>query len=501
MNQMQSDMDLAAIRDRIAAHDAATNIDTDADEMRRLGYLAIDAIVEHLTTLADGPTGRRAERAEMEALLRSPLPSGTTPFETLLEDFRSKILDYAFHLSHPRFFAYIPSSPTYASVLGDALATAANLFLGNWLEASAAAEVEIIVLDWFKEMIGMTSPEAGGVLTSGGSVANLTALAVARHTRLDDETENAVIYISDQTHSSIERAARLLGFRASQIVSVATGADYRIDLAQLEAQITSDREAGKRPFCVVGNGGTTNSGAVDDLRGASEIARRHGLWFHVDAAYGGFAVLTERGRRLLDGLPLADSVTLDPHKWLYAPFEAGCILFRDARLARATFHLLPDYLQDMPREVENVNFYDYGIQLTRGFRALKLWFSLRHYGVETFRALIDRSLDLAALAAALVARSGKIELLSAPQLGVVCFRYAPAGLQSGSAEDRLNRLNTDLVARVIASGEATLSSTRLRGRVAIRLCALNRRTTAADIERTVDLLERLGDEIWTSSNT
>ena len=492
-----ADEQAAALKSRIAATAPLAGIDADPDEMRRMGYRAVDAIVEHLTTLGDRPTGRRANRAEMEALLREPLPQGRASFDQLLSDYREQILEYAFHLAHPRFFAYIPSSPTYAAILADALATAANLFLGNWLEAAAAAEVEIVVIDWFKEMLGIDEPEAGGLLTSGGSVANLTALAVARHAKLSDETAGAVVYASDQTHSSVERALRLLGFRPDQFARVPADGAYRLDGAALERRIDADERAGRRPFCLVANGGTTNTGAVDDLTRAAGICAARGLWLHVDAAYGGFAALTGRGRSLLAGVERADSITLDPHKWLYAPFEAGCVIFRDARQSRAVFHLLPDYLQDMPREAENVNFYDYGPQLTRGFRAFKLWFALRFYGVETYRALIDRSLDLAQLAALRLGRSPAIELLNEPSLGIVCFRHVPAGLRVGDPADeaRLDRLNAELVERVIASGEAVLSSTRVGGRFALRLCVLNHRTTIEDVERAVALVGRLGNEL------
>lgn len=492
---LPTDEQLAALKARITALDRLAQIDTDPEEMRRMGYQAIDTIVEHLSTLKDRPTGRQAERAEMEKLLREPLPEGRVPFEQLLDDYREKILGHAFHLAHPRFFAYIPSSPTYAAILADALATAANLFLGNWLEASAAAQIEIIVIDWFKEMIGMTAAEAGGILTSGGSVANLTALAVARHAKLNDEMDGAVIYASDQTHASVERAARIIGFRPQQFVYLPTDEHFHFDFGELERRLADDRRAGRRPFCLIANGGTTNTGAVDALDQAAVAAGQHDLWLHVDAAYGGFAALTERGRRLLGGIERADSVTLDPHKWLYAPFEAGCVIFKNAQQSSATFHLLPDYLQDMPREAENVNFYDYGIQLTRGFRALKLWMALRFYGIETYRALIDRSLDLAQLAALLMRRSPLLEVFNEPQLGVVCFRYVPFAPQTAADQARLDQINAALVERVIASGEATMSSTRLRGRFAIRFCVLNHRTLTSDVEQAVALVERLGNEV------
>ncbi len=495
--KLRSDDQIEALKSRLTSLDHLARIDTDPEEMRRMGYQVIDTIVERLTTLSDQPTGRNAERAEMEALLRTPLPEDRVAFEQLLKDYRDKILHYAFHLDHPRFFGYIPSSPTYVSILGDALATAANLFLGNWGEAAAAAQVEIIVIDWFKQILGLKAAEAGGLLSSGGSAANLIALAVARHAKLADEIKGAVIYASDQVHSSVERAVRILGFRAEQFVRVATDDKYCLDLNELEHRIAADRQAGHLPFCVIGNGGATNTGAVDALDLVANICARHGLWFHVDAAYGGFAALTERGRRLLSGIERADSITLDPHKWLYTPYEAGCVIFQDARLAKATFHLLHDYLQDMPREEEKINFYDYGLQLTRSFRALKVWMALRFYGIETYRTLVERSLELAQLAALLMRRSPVIELFNEPQLSVICFRYVPEGFTPQRAEDEawLDQLNDELLKRIVASGEAMLSSTRLRGRFVIRFCALNHRTQASDVERTVALIERLGNEL------
>ena len=492
-----TDEKLTALKSRIAAFDQLANIDANPEEMRRMGYQAIDALVEHLSTINQRPAARRAERAEMEKLLREPLPAGHLAFEQLLSDYQEKIVSYGFQLAHPRFFAYIPASPTYVAILADALATAANLFLGNWLAAPAAAEIELIVIDWFKEIIGFHAAEAGGILTSGGSVANLTALAVARHTKLNDEMQGAVIYASDQTHTSVERAARIIGFRQEQFVYVATDEYFRLDFNALEQQIEADKRAGRRPFCLIANGGTTNTGAVDALEQAAATAKRHNLWLHVDAAYGGFAALTERGRKLLRGIEHADSVTLDPHKWLYAPFEAGCVIFKDVSQSRATFHLLHDYLQDMPRERENVSFYDYGLQLTRGFRALKLWMAMKFYGVETYRALVERSLDLTQLAEALMRRSAVIEVLNEPELSVVCFRYVPAGSKPSSAADeaRLDELNAAMAERIMASGEAFFSSTKVNGHYALRFCVLNHRTQSSDIEQAVALIERLGNEV------
>jgi aromatic-L-amino-acid/L-tryptophan decarboxylase len=366
------------------------------------------------------------------------------------------------------------------------------VFAGTWLESSGPSQVELIVVDWFKGMLGM--PEtAAGLFVSGGSVASLTALATARHAMLNDDTRTARVYFSDQTHASIDRNLRILGISAPQVCRIPTDANFRMDLIELTQQIRRDREAGLRPFAVVANGGTTNTGAVDPLASVAEIAAECSLWFHVDAAYGGFAALTARGQRLLMGIERADSIALDPHKWFYYPFEAGCVLVRRGNLLRETFRITPEYMRDVEREGREVNFCDYGLQLTRSFRALKVWMALKTYGARRFRQVIDRCLDLTEYAARLFESSPRIELVTRPELGIFTFRYVPEKLPS-SNHDFINRFNAKLTARIIASRRMMLSSTQLGSQTVLRLCILNHRTRKEDVKEALKLIEQLGRE-------
>jgi glutamate/tyrosine decarboxylase-like PLP-dependent enzyme len=335
------------------------------------------------------------------------------------------------------------------------------------------------------------------LLVSGGSVANLTALAVARHAVLKDETDDAVVYFSDQIHASIDRGLRLLGIHPRQLRRLPTDAGFRLDTRKLAERIRLDRKAGLRPFVVVANAGTTNTGAIDPLREIAEIARENSLWMHVDAAYGGFAALTERSSKLLAGIERADSVVLDPHKWFYCPFEAGCVIVRQARLMRETFRILPEYMTDVAREDREVNFCDYGVQLTRSFRALKVWMTVKTFGARRLRQVIDQCLDLTAYAARLFQNSPHLEIVTGPSLGIFTFRYVPRerAQVGANGEAFLNRLNEALAARIIASRQLMLSSTRLGPRHVLRFCVLNHRTRKEDVREALRLIEYFGQEV------
>jgi selenocysteine lyase/cysteine desulfurase len=299
-------------------------------------------------------------------------------------------------------------------------------------------------------------------------------------------SEEVVAYVSDQAHSSIARAARVLGFRPEQLRVLPTDEGFRMRPDALVDAMEADLRAGLRPLFVSASAGSTNTGAVDPLPELAAICRERGAWLHVDAAYGGFAALTERGRRLLAGIELADSVTLDPHKWLYQPFECGCLLVRRGRYLREAFEITPDYLKDTEVLAREVNFADRGVQLSRMCRALKLWVSLKFFGVAAFRTAVDRCLDLAREAQARIEASEDLELLVPAALGIVCFRRRFASIDD---EDELARLNAALVEGLTASDEGHISSTRLRGRYALRMCVLNHTSTAADVDRVLDWLE------------
>ncbi len=460
------------------------SLDLTAAEMRAMGYAVVDRLVDRIEGLDGAPAWRGATRAEMRERLAPMAPGEPTPFETLLEELAGAVLPYRGSVDHPRFFAFVPSCPTWPGILGDLLAAGLNVFQGTWLESAGPSALELEVLSWFKEWVGY--PEsAAGLLMSGGSAANLTGMVTARTERLGASWDDGVLYVSRQTHSSVERAARILGFRSDRIRTIAVDDGFRMRPAGLRRAIVEDRARGLRPFLVVANGGATSTGAVDPLAELAEVCEGEGAWLHVDAAYGGFAILADRGRAALAGLGRADSITLDPHKWLFQPFEAGCLLVRRGRDLVDAFHIMPDYLQDtevergaLPDDAE-VNFADRGPQLTRSFRALKIWLTVRFWGLDRIRESVARGIALAERAEDRIRRSPTLELLSPAALGIVCF-HGPDG-EAADAE-RIRRLSE--------SGVGMISSTRVGGRYALRLCILNHRSRWEDVETVISHLER-----------
>jgi aromatic-L-amino-acid/L-tryptophan decarboxylase len=458
-------------------------LELEAEEMRRLGYRAVDLLVDRISNLGDAPAWHGATRAEMEDRLREPPPEEPADPDELWASLQDDVLAFAGHHDHPRFFGFVPSCPTWPGVIGDLISAGTNSFAGTWLQSAGPSAAELVVIDWFRQWLGWP-PQTSGILVSGGSQANLTALACAREAVPGAQSERAVVYLSSEGHSSVPRAVRVLGFRDEQIHLVPVDDLHRIRADGLDAAIKADVAAGKQPFAAVANAGSTNTGAVDPLMEIADVCRSNRIWLHVDGAYGGFAVITERGRAVLEGLERADSATLDPHKWLYQPFEAGCVLVREGTRLGDAFHIMPDYLQDTDIEGREVNFADRGIQLTRSARALKLWLSLKYFGVGAFRAAIDRSLDVAAHAQAVIEDTPELELVSPAMLGVVCFRRRFPDARDLEAE----ALNADLVELLRESGEGFVSSTRVGDRYALRICVLNHRSGEEDVERVLGWL-------------
>ena len=425
--------------------------------MRALGYKTVDALVDWLNDPAALPL-RRATRAEMVARLAGLEPVAGS-FDDALRVLFDDVLPFSSRAAHPRFFAYVPFAGTWPGALGDFIASACNVYAGSWQESAGPSQLELEILDWFKEWVGYP-PAAGGSLVSGGSVANLTALACAREARIGAMRDEIVVYVSDQVHSSIGRGARMLGFRPDQLRILQANDGQQLEPETLAAAFAADEAAGRLPFLAVANAGATSTGAVDPVAELAALCAERNVWLHVDAAYGGFAVVTDRGRAALGELSAADSITLDPHKWLYQPYECGCLLVRDGGALRRAFEIRSDYLRDAHAAAEELNFADYGIQLTRTSRAFKLWLSLRTFGIDAFRDAIDRTLDLAELARRRIEESDAFELAAPPSLGIVCFRRR-------DADDE----QTDgLVAALEESGVGLISSTRVHGHSALRLC-------------------------------
>lgn len=468
----------------------ASALSLSKEEMKAFGYGVIDALVDHFAELADKPVTRKADRSALEKRLREPIPEEGTEAKEVLSRVERDVFGNMMHVDHPRFFAFIPSPSNFVGAMADALASGFNVFSGSWLEGSGPTEIELVTVDWLRQLCGLPDT-AGGLFVSGGSTANLTALAVARESKLGHRSSGAVAYCSDQTHSSVDRALRLLGFDPSQVRKIPSDGDFRLDLRELRREVAADRAAGRRPFCVVANAGTTNSGAVDPLVDLADLCEREGMWLHADAAYGGAAVLSDEERALLEGLERVDSLTLDPHKWLFQPHEIGCVIVRQGRLLKDTFRVVPDYVKDADRAEEEVNLYDYGIQMTRGFRALKLWMSLQVFGLDAFRRAVARGIELAELAEEALRGSPRWEVVTSAQIGILTFRYAPAGWSA----TQIDALNRRLVEDMIEDGFAMISSTVLKGRTVLRMCTNNPRTTESDIEETIRRLGGYGREL------
>lgn len=464
-----------------------SGLEMDAEEMRRLGYLVVDRVVERWMELGEGAAWVGGTRGELEPLLAEDPPEEPRGADSVLSRALRDIIPRAGRIDHPRFFAFIPSSPTWPSILGEYLATGFNIFQGTWLESAGPSQLELVVMEWFRRWLGLPDT-AGGLLTSGGSAANLVALVTARETA--GNPANPVVYLSDQGHSSLERAARIVGVRPEHVRRIPTDGAFRLEISALEEVVARDREIGLHPLVVCGNAGATNTGATDPLRQLADFAGVEDLWFHVDAAYGGFAILTSEGRTTFQGIEAADSVTLDPHKWLFQPYEAGCLMVKDTRILEGVFRILPEYLQDIALGEEQVNFADRGIQLTRRFRALKIWMSVQMLGLKAFRESIQRSMDLARRAEAYIHASDLLEMLGPASLGIVCFRYRASGTDLDPQE--LEELNEAIQGEIVDSGLAMMSSTRLRGAFSLRLAILNYRSTWEDVHSTLRAVEEIG---------
>lgn len=457
------------------------------ETMRELGYRAVDALVDRYRTLPDDPAWKGGSRAEIDArmpLAERPRAAPRDPHE-VLDRAVNQILPEAARIDHPRFFAFIPSAPVWGAVLGHVLATGFNVFQGTWLASAGPSRVEVQVTDWFRRWLEM--PEgAGGVLTSGGSVANLMAVVMARE--LAGNPERPVVYLSDQGHASLRRGSRLAGIPAEGIRTLPTDDSLRISPAAVGRAIDEDRERGRTPILICANGGATNTGRVDPLDELADVARDRGVRLHVDAAYGGFAVLTDRGRRALAGIGRADTVTLDPHKWLFQPFECGGLMARDPAELVRVFGERADYLQDTELGDTQVNFGDRGVQLSRSFRALGIWMTLEMCGLDALRRGIAHGMDLAERAQGRIESSAELRLLSAASLGIVLYRWDPGGMAPG----QVDRANRRIQEQIVQSGLAMVSSTRLDGRYALRLCILNFRTGWDDVEAVLERVEALG---------
>ena len=440
---------------------------------------------------------------EIASLFDEPFPQEPQPMEATLREVEDKVFANSTLYLTPRFFGYINGSGNQAAVLGELLASAVNQLCAKWHFSPAAHEVERRVIRWIAQFIGY-APEAGGCLLSGGSAGNLVGLAVARKQRAPFDAASlgmrggprVTVYVSEEGHASLEKGMVLLGMGRNQLRKIAVTDDFTIDLKALEKQVTEDRENGCHPICVVGNGGTTNTGAVDPLDALAEFCQKQELWFHVDAAYGGPAAGTEAAGKFFRGLNQADSVVVNPHKWLYVPAEAGCILVREPRALRDTFHIAADYLQEKDESDATsdglLDFKDYSPQLSRNFRALKVWMTFKTYGARKLRAAIESNIEIMRYLAERIDQSQDFVRLAPVPLSVVCFQYRTPDISVQGDQKYLDELNNRLLVELEKDGRVFLSGTKIHGMRVLRSCSVNHRLRREDVDFLLDVIRQVG---------
>jgi glutamate/tyrosine decarboxylase-like PLP-dependent enzyme len=470
----------------------------DEPTLRAHGERALGLALGHLAGIRERPVFAPVPPETARRAREEPWPDAGRGPDELLDEVAEAVLPHPFGNGHPRFHGWVNPPPDRAGVLAALLAAAMNPSCagGN----HAAIYVERQVIDWFRQMLGFPAASMG-LLVSGGSMATLTALVVARHVKGGIDVRQSGLrgaprpfrfYQSPEGHSCVRKAVEALGFGSDSIRVIPTGGDYRMNVVALDRAIAEDVANGITPIAVTATAGTVNTGAIDPLDDIASVCAMHGVWLHVDAAYGGPAIVTDEYRGALAGLSRADSVALDPHKWMYVPVEAGFVLVRDGEAMRNAFSLVPPYIRGAG-SAEGVMglpwFSEYGLQQTRGFRALKVWMCVKHLGIAGYKAAIEENIALARYLADRVERCDDLELMAPPALSVVCFRYA------GGDASRSAALNRAILERLQLSGEAFITSTELQGQFSLRACIVNHRSRREDVDRLIDTILRIARDL------
>lgn len=475
-----------------------SSLDVNEVDLQQISTESTKLVIEYLTTIAERPVRAENHAGKTLAAIETELSRKGRPVTDLLAECRT-VMDLSRHNGHPRFFGYVASPSTPIGAYGDLIASALNANITCWRSGPAGTEIERMVVRWLGALIDYDR-DAKGLLTSGGSMANMIALLIAQRRKSGGNTSRQglwnsgppmTLYASEEVHMSIAKAADILGFGRDQVRVIACDERQRMQVDLLRQKIEADRREGLRPFCVVGSAGTVNTGVVDPLSEIANVAREFDLWFHVDGAYGAPGSLDERKKPLFAGLERADSVSLDPHKWLYVPVDAGCLLFRDEAAARGAFSTEDaDYIKTHGyTDEEAFAFWDYGVELSRRFRALKVWLTLQYYGSRRIAQAISEDIALAAYLGELVSNADDFELLAPVELSICCFRYVP---ERGISDAELDRLNERVMEAVQKGGRAYLSNATVNGKFALRACITNFRTTKADIDETVAAVREAG---------
>jgi aromatic-L-amino-acid decarboxylase len=486
-----------ALRRKARGSEEETLDPADWGEALALSRRIVDDAIGYLRDVRDRPVWREMPE-DVRAFFAAPLPRTPHPLADVYRDVATNLMPYPMGNVHPRFWSWYMGSSNFTGAIGDFLAAIQGSNLGGGNHAAALMDRQVV--DWCKEMIGFPA-SAGGTLASGGSMANIIGLTVARNAKAGvDVREHGVaamekplrFYGSDQIHSCHRKATEALGLGNRALRRIPTDAGLCVDLSALSAAIAEDRAAGFRPACVIGTAGTVNTGAIDDLQALATLAAQEDLWFHVDGCIGALIAVAPENAYRVAGIEKADSVALDPHKWLHAPFEAGCALVRDAAAHRAAFAVTPEYLEQTPRGLASGDWlHDYGLQTSRGFKALKIWMSLKEHGVDKFGRLIDQNIAQARYLSALIEAEPLLELVAPTNINIVCYRYRPAGAD----ETALKACNTEIMLRMQETGVAAVSDTTVRGEHCLRAAINNHRTRREDLELLVRESVRLGHEI------
>lgn len=470
------------------------------EDMKSYGYKIVDLIAEHWNSIqTKKPFAEPKTREDLDEIFLEAAPEQPTEANKVLDFIVENVLPNSTYTMHPKFYSFVPGPSNFISTMADTLATGFNIFSGGWLVSSAAAELEIVTINWLLKMFNFPIKQGGGIFTSGGSMANLTALVTARRIKCGDDFSKAVIYLSDQAHSSNIKAIRILGFKKEQIRIIPTDFEFRIGINKLKNAIAKDKLEGLQPFCFIANAGTTNTGTVDPLHEIADICEDENIWLHVDGAYGGAAILAKKGQRMLRGIERADSLTVDPHKWFFQPYEIGCLLVKDASWLSGTFSEKPEYLRDVEGNESEINFYDYGVQLTRRLRALKFYTSIQTYGLAAFRDAVTYNIELTEKVEEHLRNSKVWEVVSPATLAVINFRYHP--INENLEEKVIDELNQKISQRVMETREAVFVTTILNKQIVLRMCLINPKTTFEDVLETLTNCEQYGKEILNSLKT
>ncbi len=472
----------------------------DWEQLLALGHRMLDDMFRHLRTLPDQPAWQPLPR-HVVAALNEPLPSEGQPAADVYEEFLENVLPYTSGNRHPRAWGGVRGNGTPLAMLADMLASGMNAHVGGGQQAPTLVEQQ--VLTWMKQVMGMPA-SSSGLLTSGCTMANMLGLAVARHAKAEFNVRKQglqgghprlMVYTSSETHMWVRKSMEFLGLGMDSLRRIGVDAAYRIRIDDLARQIAFDREAGLCPIAVLGNAGTVNTGAIDDLEALAELCRQEDLWFHVDGAFGALLKLSPRYAPLVRGLERADSLAFDLHKWVYLPFDIGCVLVRDAALHTATFATEASYLETAQRGLlaGGLTFTDRGVELSRNFKALKAWMSLKTHGTEAYAAMIEQNIEQAEYLESMILDTPQLELLAPRTMNVVCFRYAPVSDCWTSAQT--NALNRELVMQVQESGRFLISGTLLGSQYALRVANVNHRSRREDFSALIEEVIEQGERI------